>query len=193
MNPQDAWPRSPRDDGATSIAQSGPVKRTGRFSPISWLLAPLVIYATWIGMLALHEMGHAINAWVSGGRVIRVSIPPWGFSQTIVWPNPHELFEVWGGPTWGAGLGLIACGIAFLARRRLPETLKFFTGFCLIANGCYLGLGWIWRSGDAGDLVRLGVPIWTLIVFGIVAVGAGLMLWHRCRWLTIGRDAESDA
>jgi len=51
-------------------------------------------------------------------------------------------------------------------------------------GGAYLGVGWIWHAGDAGDLLRLGTPAWMLVLFGVAAAAAGLVLWHRCRWLT---------
>jgi hypothetical protein len=143
-----------------------------------------VLYATWLGMLATHELGHCLHAWASDGRVARVSIPVLGFSQTIVWPNPHERLVVWGGPVWGALLPVIACGIVRTARWRVPEAMKFFAGFCLIANGAYIGIGWIWHSGDAGDLLRLGTPRGAMIAFGVAYVAAGLGVWHRTSWLT---------
>ena len=142
-------------------------------------------YGTWLGFLVTHELGHVLAAWVSGGRVISLSIPLLGFSQTIVHPNPHEAFEVWCGPVLGAVLPTIALLIVRSSRRRSPTLLGLFAGFCLIANGAYLGIGWIWRSGDAGDLVRLGAPIASLVAFGISCVGAGLYCWHRTPGLSI--------
>lgn len=165
-------------------------------APARWLritIAPLVLYGTWIGMMAVHELGHMLHAWASGGRVARVTIPPIGFSQTIVWPNPHERFVVWGGPLWGALLPLLACGVVKLLRRRrdrVPDLLKFFAGFCLIANGAYIGIGWTRRAGDAGDLLRLATPRWLMIAFGVVCVAVGFAIWHRVTWLTIRSTAS---
>ena len=148
------------------------------------LSAAALLYACWVGMMAVHEFGHMLHAWISGGRVISVSIPPLGFSQTIVWPNPHELFVVWGGPLWGATFPVLACTIMRVARRRVPAWLVFFAGFCLIANGAYIGIGWIRRAGDTADMLRLGTPLWLLIAFGVVCVSGGLMMWHQVPWLT---------
>jgi hypothetical protein len=66
----------------------------------------------------------------------------------------------------------------------VPDALRFFSGFCLIANGTYIGVGWIWRSGDAGDLMRLATPRGAMVAFGVVCVVAGLAQWHRTSWLT---------
>ena len=57
--------------------------------------------------------------------------------------------------------------------------LRFFAGFCLVANGIYIGVGSFDRIGDCGDLLRHSAPIWHLWVFGALAAPAGLWLWHR--------------
>jgi hypothetical protein len=64
---------------------------------------------------------------------------------------------------------------------RLPgrRWLQFFAGSCLIANGGYLGIGWMIRVGDAHELIELGTPRALLCAFGIVALPTGLLLWHR--------------
>jgi hypothetical protein len=79
------------------------------------------------------------------------------------------------------------------AGRRLPGTfvLRFFAGFCLIANGAYLAAGAWAGIGDAGDLLRHGSPTWCLWLFGVVAVPAGLWLWHR-QGRHFGLGAEPD-
>ena len=65
-------------------------------------------------------------------------------------------------------------------RRRWTVTfwLRFFAGFCLIANGAYLAVGSFDRIGDAGDLMTHGAPIWLLWLFGLTTIPAGLRLWH---------------
>lgn len=150
------------------------------------MAVPLVCYACWLGMMAVHEAGHVVHAWASGGRVVKVRLPLVGFSQTIVWPNPREHFVVWGGPVWGSLLPLvplIAWRVVRGRRRPPPEGLRFFAGFCLIANGVYLGVGWATHAGDAGDLLRLGTPVGVLVAFGIVAFAGGMMLWHGSSWM----------
>jgi hypothetical protein len=150
-----------------------------------------MLYVCWLAMLATHEAGHVLHAMLSGGRVVQVSIPPLGFSQTIVHPNPHELLVVWGGPVWGVASPLIACGFLIALRRRLPDWLRFFAGFCLIANGVYVGVGWIWRSGDAGEMLRLGTAAWAMGVFGAICVAVGLWIWHRTPSLSLRISAAS--
>jgi hypothetical protein len=64
---------------------------------------------------------------------------------------------------------------------RLPGAfvLRFFAGFCLIANGAYIAAGSFGRVGDCGEMLRHGSAVWQLWLFGAVAVPAGLWLWHR--------------
>lgn len=130
-------------------------------------------------MLALHELGHVAHALISGGRIAGITFPLLGFSQTIVHPNPRPIFVVWGGPVIGSLLPVLACALLRLARVNIPHVLRFFTGFCLIANGGYVGVGWRMSSGDAADMRELGTPVWTMIVFGLTCVTAGLWLWHH--------------
>jgi hypothetical protein len=52
-----------------------------------------------------------------------------------------------------------------LIRSRYSYLPRFFAGFCLIANGIYLGVGSFSGVGDAGDLLRYGAPRGTLIAF----------------------------
>jgi hypothetical protein len=59
-------------------------------------------------------------------------------------------------------------------RRNATPRVRFFAGFCLIANGAYIGLGSFQRIGDCGVMLRNDSPIWLLWLFGIVTVPAGL-------------------
>ncbi len=57
--------------------------------------------------------------------------------------------------------------------------LWFFAGFCLLANGLYLGVGSFDQVGDCGVLLRHGAERWQLWLFGAVMAPLGLWLWHR--------------
>ena len=153
---------------------------------IRWGLRAVGLYATWLAMEAVHEAGHVLHAAVSGGRVARVELPWLGFSRTDLSVNPSPRFVAWGGPVWGAAAPVVAWAAwAAVSRgrgrrvRAARRGLQFFAGFCLVANGAYLGVGWVDRAGDAGDLVRRGTPVWCLILFGVATVAMGLWLWHR--------------
>ncbi len=73
---------------------------------------------------------------------------------------------------------MILWGIAQLARLPIWYLLRFFAGFCAIANGAYIGVGSFGGVGDAGDLVRHGAAAWHLWLFGAICVPAGVLLWH---------------
>ena len=143
------------------------------------LLVVPALYACWLAMMAVHEAGHVLHAWASGGVVERVSIPLLGFSQTMLAVNPRPALVAWGGPVWGCVIPLILLAAAMWGRRSVRQWAQFFAGFCLIANGGYLGIGWTTRVGDASDLLRHGTPVWAMITFGLVASASGFYLWHR--------------
>lgn len=166
--------------------------RRRRFSFVdpqsSWRLLLLLSTGlfSWLAMMIVHELGHVVHAWLSGGTVDRVVLHPLAISRTDVLPNPHPLFVVWGGPLWGCGLPLVI----WLAVRRIKTRSAtdgrgfigalagFFAGFCLIANGGYLGAG-VWHPvGDARRLLELGTFSWMLAVFALFTLPAGFWLWH---------------
>jgi hypothetical protein len=132
----------------------------------------------WLGLQIVHELGHVLGAWTTGGEVKRVILHPLAISLTDVSPNPHPLAERWAGPAVGVLLPLGFLAMVWRCDRTTRDLFRFFAGACLIANGLYLAIGSFGRVGDAGDLLRHGAPIWTLWVFGLVAVPAGLCLWN---------------
>jgi hypothetical protein len=158
-----------------------------------WLAALALAYGSWLAMMAVHELGHVIHAWLSGGRIVSVSVPLVGFSQTIVQPNPREHFVVWGGPLWGVTIPLIGCGVFRIVRGRVPDVWRFFTGLCLVANGAYVGIGWlIAGGGDAHDLLRLGTRRDVMIAFGAACVALGLWCWHRTAGFSLKPSRDRD-
>lgn len=134
--------------------------------------------ACWYGMMAVHESGHVIHAWVTGGTVQAVKLPLIGFSETAFFPNPRPHAVVWGGPVWGCLLPMLIDGMAWLFAKKIRHFTRAFAGFCLMANGAYIGLGWIDRIADAGDMMHYGTPVWVMIVFGVVTFAVGILYWH---------------
>ena len=132
----------------------------------------------WFGMMAVHEAGHVLAAWLSGGTVAKVVLHPLTISRTDLAENPMPLLVVWGGPMFGVGAPLTLWALSQWARLPIAYLLRFFAGFCAIANGAYLGVGSFDRVGDAGDLLRHGALAWHLWLFGGIFVPAGILLWH---------------
>ncbi len=101
------------------------------------------------------------------------------FSSTELLDNPRPLFVAWGGPVWGCLLPVGLLGIIRAVKSKYWKSFVFFTGFCLIANGTYVGVGSFEGVGDAGDLLRHGTHQGWLIAFGVLTTLLGLMMWHR--------------
>lgn len=144
------------------------------------LAGAAVIYLAWLGMQAVHELGHVVAAWSTGGSIVRVVIHPLAISRTDVAPNPAPLPVAWGGPIVGVTVPLLMMVIVRCVRgiSVVRDCADFFAGFCLMANGVYIGIGSIEGIGDAGELLRHGAAVWKLVVFGAVSSIGGLLVWH---------------
>lgn len=150
---------------------------TRRVFAISLLLA-----ASWYAMMLVHELGHVIAAWSTGSRVEAVRVPWLGFSQTIVPTTDWPRVVAAGGPALGSALPMLA----WLIMRSVPRIrrgtacaiARFFAGFCLLANGAYIGSAVLLPVGDSEDLVRMGVPAWMLALIGWSAAAAGVAIWN---------------
>jgi hypothetical protein len=129
-------------------------------------------------MQVVHELGHRVGAWASGGKVARVVAHPFTISCTLLRHNPHPLVVVWAGPIVGALLPAMLVGLAYALRSPGLHLFRFFAGFCLVANGLYIGIGSFDRLMDAGDMMGYGSPQWILILFGVVSVTGGLCFWN---------------
>jgi hypothetical protein len=86
---------------------------------------------------------------------------------------------VWAGPVVGVAVPLLLWGLAAAAGMRGAFVLRFFAGFCLLANGLYIGVGSFDGVGDCGEMLRHGSQPWQLWAFGAVTTPIGLWLWHR--------------
>lgn len=142
------------------------------------IIIVIAIYPAWLAMMALHEMGHVIHARLSGGTVERVIIPLAGFSRTDLAINPRPQFVAWGGALWGCLVPVLLLLFAHAIGRGVFWA-RLFAGFCLIANGAYIGLGPLMTAGDGHDLIRYGASIGVLHLSGAIAAAVGLYLWHR--------------
>jgi hypothetical protein len=152
-----------------------------RSSPLlrKWVLIGSMLPLCWLGMMAVHELGHILGASCTGGVVKKVVIHPLAISRTDVAPNPSPLSVVWAGPLVGVLLPLLAWAILLCIRAPGLYLFRFFAGFCLITNGAYIGAGSFGQIGDAGEMIKYGTPMFMLWLFGLVTVPLGLLLWHR--------------
>ena len=147
-----------------------------RFQQLLFVVSILAI--SWLAMMAIHELGHVLGAIVTGGTVERVVLHPLSISRTDVSPNPHPAAVVWLGPIVGSVVPLAALAVIPQRLNDLRVIVAFFAGFCLVANGAYISLGWIGQVGDCGEMLRSGTPIWLMIAFGGITIPLGFYLWH---------------
>ncbi|MEK6233132.1 MAG: M50 family metallopeptidase [Planctomycetales bacterium] len=133
---------------------------------------------SWLLMQAVHEFGHVLHAWWTGGRVAYVVLHPFTISMTHYSTYENILFLYCGGFLWGS---LIPWAI-FLACWRFDREIAylpgFFAGFCLIANGAYLAGGAVGDGGDPQVLTMNGVPVALQVAIGLPMVAVGIYLWH---------------
>lgn len=143
------------------------------------ILIGSTVLGSWLGMQAVHESGHVLGAWLTGGRVTRVVLWPLTISRTDLAENPSPLVVVWAGPVVGIVVPLVLWGAAAAVRMPGAFVLRFFAGFCLLANGLYLGFGSFDHVGDCGEMLRCGMRLWHLWLFGLATAPAGLLVWHH--------------
>jgi hypothetical protein len=155
------------------------------------ILIAATLLASWLGMQAVHEFGHVMGAWLTGGVVERVVLHPLTISRTDLSRNPQPLVVVWAGPVTGVVLPLAAWFVAVGSKSSGAFVLRFFAGFCLIANGLYIALGSLAAIGDCGEMLRHGSAPWQLWLFGIITTPAGFWLWHgQGKHFGLGSAAE---
>ena len=131
-------------------------------------------------MQVVHEMGHVVVARLTGGEVVKVALHPLIVSRTDLGENPRPLAVVWAGPLVGSLLPLLLFAVAMALKFPGVYLFRFFAGFCLVANGIYIGIGWALAEGaDPWVMRENGSPAWLLVLFGLLAVPLGLYLWHR--------------
>ncbi|MCP4177698.1 MAG: hypothetical protein GY756_08020 [bacterium] len=136
----------------------------------------LTIIISWWPMMVIHEFGHIISVLIFGGKINKLILYSWKFTYTIRSGSLHPLIDLWAGPVIGVLIPLIFYLIA--RKLRVGFFWGMFSGFCLIANGIYIGIGWINKIGDTKEMINLGSPIYFMLIFSIVCTVSGLFIWH---------------
>ena len=142
------------------------------------LLIVTFLAFSWLAMMVVHELGHVVGACCTGATVEKVVLHPLAISRTDVGNNQNPLVVIWAGPILGVLLPLALLAVARKAKWTGSSLVKFFAGFCLVANGAYIGYGSFDQIGDAGDLIRHGSPVWALWLFGVATIPFGFWLWN---------------
>src|SRR3954465_5958721 len=97
--------------------------------PYQVVLISSTLLGSWLGMQAVHESGHVLGAWMTGGRVARVVLHPLTISRTDLAENPRPLTVSWAGPIFGVLAPVAFWGLAITARVGGAFVLRFFAGF----------------------------------------------------------------
>ena len=79
-----------------------------RFQQVLLIVSMLAL--SWLMMQAVHEFGHVVAAWATGGAVTKVVLHPSALSRTDVEPNPQPLAVAWGGPLIGIAHSVMDLG-----------------------------------------------------------------------------------
>ena len=150
--------------------------RTPCAGSVGWRLAFATgaVVVAYNGSMLLHEFGHVLHLWTSGGTVTRVFVSPIDVSYVFKGENPHPQWVAWGGPVWGALLPLALLAVAWTARWRVASLAVVLAVFALLFNGAYLSVGAFQPGGDTAQLLNHGAPVWSLVAAGLPMVGAGL-------------------
>lgn len=137
-----------------------------------------------MGMMLVHESGHVLGVWMSGGTVVRVVWFSGEFSRTDAGVNPWPMVEVWGGPVVGVAVPLMGYWLVRWLRWSRGYLVCFFAGFCWVVNGVYIGMGVAEAVGDSRKMLRLGTPMWVLGCLGVWEwwVAFGCSMWRVRGW-----------
>jgi hypothetical protein len=142
-----------------------------------WIFILFFLLVCWFGMLAVHELGHVLAAWCSGAAVLRVVLLP--ISRTDLSNVEYPLSVYGAGAVIGTLLPVLLWWFVHCVRWKTAYLLRFFAGFCLVANGAYIGYDFSATGPtDAGLLIEYGLYRSFLILFGVLCVSCGLFLWH---------------
>ena len=143
-----------------------------------WAFILLFLTICWLGMQVVHELGHVFAAWCCGATVEQVVLLP--LSRTDVRDVECPLFVYGAGAVFGIAFPLLLWRITSRLHWKTSYLFRFFAGFCLIANGAYIGGDFsVVGPTDAGLLIEHGANRPILVVFGVLCLSGGLFLWHE--------------
>ena len=135
----------------------------------------LLLAASWCAMTFVHESGHVVCGWASGGTLQDADLAPWHLPHSNFDPDPHPLVTLWGGPILGAAVPLV---VALAVRRGWAWFIAYF---CVLANGSYLAVAWVTGESylDTARLLQNGAHPATVAGYCVVTIGAGYFGFRR--------------
>ncbi len=135
--------------------------------------------------IVLHELGHALTLWMTGGTVTRFSLHPFSWSYTYYQsPSAYPLLTAWAGVLFSSAVALAL--LPLIRPWRSAWTIPLaLTALCvLVINGLYLTVdSLLLPGGDATVIIRHGTPWLFVLATGIaltlVGLAVGLLLLPR--------------
>ncbi len=140
-----------------------------------YLIFIVAALLSWWPFMVVHELGHIASGLINSATIEAIELRPWRLSYTMLSGSKRPLVDIWAGVVIGGYLPLVLLLVP--TGRRIRKGLTFFAGFCLIANGVYIGIGWLGPYGDTKEMMQMHTPVWVMIVFSLVSCTAGLWLW----------------
>jgi len=101
-----------------------------------FLLILSTLCISWLGMMVVHEFGHVVSAWLSGGIVARGGPAPAPILAHRTASESHPLFVAWGGPVIGVCASLSHINnLALQALARLGTFCSFLQASASLQTG----------------------------------------------------------
>jgi len=131
-------------------------------------------------VVVLHEIGHVVAAWASGGKPHSLRLHPFSTSSVEVVPDPRPLVTHAAGVVAPPLVGL-ALLRALRAIRTTPLRLPLLVipSVACASSGLYLLVGITLEVGDAAVLSQGGIPRAVLIATGLGCIFASALLVRR--------------
>ena len=129
--------------------------------------------------VALHELGHAVAMWVTGGQVERITLNPFSTSYThYASKSIYPIFTSVAGLAFGTIFAVLLLVMAGLLRKQYLVLLLLVTTIVAgIQNGLYAIVdSLVSGGGDATYLIELGVSQSVIIGIGVLLVGSSIVL-----------------
>lgn len=131
----------------------------------------------------LHEHGHAIAAWATGGKVYRIVFHPfsWSYVNHYVSKAEYRNSIIWAGPLFAVFIGLLLIMIVWRWRR--PSLLPVLMAGVVACtkDGAYLIISCLANiRGDGAILVKHGTPLVVVVAVGVILFAIGIVLAFTC-------------
>lgn len=128
--------------------------------------------------MILHELGHALTLWTTGGTVTGFSLHPFSWSYTFYGAPPaYPLLTAWGGVLFGSAVALLLLSLIRPWQNTWTIPLALTALCALVVNGLYLTVDSLFLpGGDATVIVRHGTPWLLVLATGIALTLVGLVV-----------------